>query len=58
MVSEVGKRLTKDYSESNYNKGFNQAFTAFPKDAGFNNRLSAPQPTSVEGVTYETIANL
>jgi hypothetical protein len=32
---------------------FDQAFTGFPKNAGFNNGLSAPQPGFVEGLEME-----
>ncbi len=31
----------------------NQAFTAFPKDVGFNKGLSGPQPDYVEGLEME-----
>jgi hypothetical protein len=33
-----------------YNQAFNQTFTGFPQNAGFNNGLSAPQPDFVEGL--------
>lgn len=49
MVVEVSKRLLKDYDDPGYRAAFNQAFTRFPKDVGFNNGLSAPQPDFVEG---------
>jgi hypothetical protein len=41
--------LLKKHGDKRYNRAFNQAFTAFPKDVGFNNGLSAPQPDFVEG---------
>ncbi|KAK3369805.1 hypothetical protein B0T24DRAFT_633316 [Lasiosphaeria ovina] len=41
--------LLKKHGDKKYNRAFNQAFTAFPKDVGFNNGLSAPQPDFVEG---------
>jgi hypothetical protein len=50
MVFEVGGRLLKEYPRGGYTRAFNQAFTAFPKDVGFNNGLSAPQPDFVEGL--------
>jgi hypothetical protein len=36
MVFEVGAQLLKGYDDDGYNRAFNQAFTAFPKDVGFN----------------------
>ncbi|KAK3317388.1 hypothetical protein B0T19DRAFT_290949 [Cercophora scortea] len=42
--------LLKTYPNEGYKKAFNQAFTGFPEDVGFNNGLSAPQPGFVEGL--------
>lgn len=53
MVVEVSKRLLKDYDDPGYRAPFNQAFTGFPKDVGFNNGLSAPQPDFVEGTQMQ-----
>lgn len=53
MVFEVGGKLLKEYDDKGYKKTFNQAFTGFPKDVGFNNGLSAPQPDFVEGLEME-----
>ncbi|KAJ8132861.1 hypothetical protein O1611_g761 [Lasiodiplodia mahajangana] len=50
MVVEVGRKLLKFYTEKGYRQVYNQAFTAFPKYAGLNNGLSAPQPDFVEGL--------
>ncbi|KAK0635023.1 hypothetical protein B0T17DRAFT_515079 [Bombardia bombarda] len=50
MVFEVGGKLLKEYDDDGYLRVFNQAFTDFPKDVGFNNSLSAPQPDFVEGL--------
>ncbi|KAK0621575.1 hypothetical protein B0T17DRAFT_508911 [Bombardia bombarda] len=50
MVVEVSGQLLKKYDDEGYNQVFNQAFTGFPKDVGFNNGLSAPQPDFVEGL--------
>ncbi|KAF3061174.1 hypothetical protein GL218_03755 [Daldinia childiae] len=50
MVFEVGWQLLKNYPREGYNRVFNQAFTGFPKDAGFNSGLSAPQPDFIEGL--------
>lgn len=33
-----------------YGKVYNQAFTAFPKNVGFNTGISAPRPDMVEGL--------
>jgi hypothetical protein len=41
--------LLKKYPKG-YGRTLNQAFTAFPKDVGFNNGLSAPQPDYIEGL--------
>lgn len=49
MVVEVSGQLLKKYDDDSYTRSFNRAFTAFPKDVGFNNGLSAPQPDFVEG---------
>ncbi|KAK3935481.1 hypothetical protein QBC46DRAFT_323223 [Diplogelasinospora grovesii] len=50
MVYKVGGKLLKEYDDKGYHQVFNQAFTGFPKDVGFNNGLSAPQPDFVEGL--------
>ena len=50
MVYEVGGRLLKEYDDEGYNRAFNQGFTGFPEDVGFNNGLSTPQPDFVEGL--------
>jgi hypothetical protein len=49
MVVEVNRRLLKSHEGLGYRTAFNQQFTGFPKDVGFNNGLSAPQPDFVEG---------
>ncbi|KAL1888381.1 hypothetical protein Sste5346_009588 [Sporothrix stenoceras] len=50
MVFDVGIQLLKRHWGNGYYKSMNQAFTAFPKDVGFNNNLSSPQPDFVEGL--------
>ncbi|KAI3396591.1 hypothetical protein diail_12042 [Diaporthe ilicicola] len=50
MVFEVGGQLLKRYPRERYSRAFNQAFTSFPEDTGFNNGLSAPQPDFAEGL--------
>ncbi|KAK0612313.1 hypothetical protein B0T17DRAFT_499792 [Bombardia bombarda] len=49
LVVETSGTLLKDYDDDGYNRVFNQAFTGFPKNVGFNNGLSAPQPDFAEG---------
>lgn len=44
--------LFQDY-DSRYNIDRNRVFSALPKDLGFNNGLSAPQPDFVQGLTRE-----
>ena len=41
--------LLKGYRDRAYSRAWNQAFTAYPKNVGFNNGLSAPQPDFVQG---------
>lgn len=48
VVVETSK-LLKEYDDEDYTRAFNRAFTGFPKDVGFNNGLSVPQPDFVEG---------
>lgn len=51
MVVEVN-RILKEYPKG-YKRAFSQAFTAFPKDVGFNNGLSALQPDFAEGLEMQ-----
>lgn len=53
MVFEVGAKLLKEYDGKGYKRVFNQQFTGCPKNVGFNNGLSAPQPDFVEGLELE-----
>lgn len=53
MVYEVGKRLLKDYDDTDYRTARNQPFTGFPRDVGLNNGLSAPQPDLIEGTQMQ-----
>ncbi|KAK4182017.1 hypothetical protein QBC35DRAFT_218189 [Podospora australis] len=50
MVVKTSGRLLKEYDDEGYDQAFNQAFTGFPANVGFNNGLSAPQPDFVEGL--------
>lgn len=56
MVFKVGGKLLKEYDDKGYHQVFNQAFTGFPKEVGFNDRLSAPQPDFVEGLEKQEYA--
>jgi hypothetical protein len=49
IVVETTHHLLKKSGDEGYRRHFNQALTALPKDVGFNNRLSAPQPDLIEG---------
>ncbi|KAI0871052.1 hypothetical protein GGS24DRAFT_77735 [Hypoxylon argillaceum] len=50
VVHVVNRHMLKEYNDDGYQKVFNRAFTAFPKNVGFNNSLSAPQPDFTEGL--------
>jgi hypothetical protein len=53
IVVEASGRLLKEYDDKGYPRAFNRAFTNYPKDVGFNNGLSAPQPDFAEGLEKE-----
>ncbi|KAK3384499.1 hypothetical protein B0T24DRAFT_646389 [Lasiosphaeria ovina] len=53
VVHVVSGHMLKEYDDKGYQKAFNRAFTAFPKDVGFNNGLSAPQPDFAEGLEMQ-----
>ncbi|KAJ2996541.1 hypothetical protein NUW58_g943 [Xylaria curta] len=53
MVVEASERLLKRYPNGGYTRSFKRAFTAFPKDVGFNNGLTTPQPDFVEGLEMQ-----
>ncbi|EFX01617.1 heterokaryon incompatibility protein [Grosmannia clavigera kw1407] len=53
MVFEVGHQLLKKHEDSGYKRSFGPSFKGLPKNAGFNNGLSAPQPDFVEGLRME-----
>lgn len=42
--------LLKRYDEPGYQRSYNQAFSNFLKNVGFNNDLSAAQPDMIEGL--------
>ncbi|KAI1276244.1 hypothetical protein F5Y07DRAFT_137939 [Xylaria sp. FL0933] len=50
IVVESSGFFLKDYDDGDYDRSFNRQFTSFPKDVGFNNSLSAPQPDFIEGL--------
>jgi hypothetical protein len=49
MVVETTHYLLKKSDDGGYRRHFNQVLTALPKEVGFNNGLSAPQPDLIEG---------
>ena len=53
MVVETSE-LLKKYPKG-YDRVFNQAFTGLPRNLGFNNGLSAPQPDFIEGLENEEL---
>lgn len=50
MAFKVGGKLLKEPHDSSYHQVFNQEFTGFPREVGFNDGVSAPQPDFVEGL--------
>jgi hypothetical protein len=50
IAAGMSRHMVKKYGDKGYNQVFNQAFTGFPKDVGFNNGLSVPQPGFIEGL--------
>jgi hypothetical protein len=53
MVVQVSAHMLKNSDDPGYLQSFNQPFTGFPRDVGFNNGLSAPQPDFVEGLEMQ-----
>jgi hypothetical protein len=53
IVVESSTALLKDYNDEGYHRSFNQSFTGFAKEVGFNDGLSAPQPDYIEGLEME-----
>lgn len=53
LVVKMSRKLLKEYDHEGYQQAYNQAFTGFPKDVGFNNGLSVPQPDLIEGLPME-----
>ena len=50
VLIETAAHLLKRFDDPWYQKSFNQAFTNFPKNVGFNNNLSTTQPDMIEGL--------
>lgn len=48
MVLEEGGQLLKGYVKG-YKRAFNQVFTGFPRDVGFNNGLSCDAHKNPDG---------
>ncbi len=53
MVDEMCGNMLKRHDDLGYGREFNQVFTGFPKDVGFNSGLPAPQPDFTEGLRME-----
>ncbi|KAK3686136.1 hypothetical protein B0T22DRAFT_500801 [Podospora appendiculata] len=49
-LGDIRKRHRQRSGTASPTKVYNQPFTGFPKDVGFNNGLSAPQPDFIEGL--------
>ncbi|KAK3336992.1 hypothetical protein B0T19DRAFT_348997 [Cercophora scortea] len=49
LVVYTSARILKEHPKG-YKSVFNRAFTGFPRNVGFNNGLSAPQPDFIEGL--------
>jgi hypothetical protein len=49
---QTAPRILKDAMKKGYTQVFNQAWTAYDKDASFSQGLSAPQPDFAEGLEY------
>jgi hypothetical protein len=53
MVVKTSGHILKEYDDEGYSQIFNQSFTAFPDNVGFNDGLSAPRPDYIEGLEME-----
>ena len=53
MLVRVNGRVVTEYLDDWYDQAFNQQFTGFPQDVGFNNGLSPPQPDFIEGLELQ-----
>ncbi|KAK7414087.1 hypothetical protein QQX98_007030 [Neonectria punicea] len=53
IVFESGQVLLKKYTVEGYHRVFDLSFAGFPKDIGFNNGLSPPQPDFLEGLLMD-----
>jgi hypothetical protein len=43
----------KKYKDEGYRSAYNQQFTEYPSDVGFNNGLSTPKPDLIQGISLE-----
>ncbi|KAK3336827.1 hypothetical protein B0T19DRAFT_447654 [Cercophora scortea] len=50
VLVEMAPLLKTYHDDDGYSREFNRSFTGLPKDLGFNNGLSAPQPDFIEGL--------
>ena len=53
IVVKVSAHMLKDCDDPGYLQAFNQPFTGFPRDIGFNKGLSTPQPHFIEGLEMQ-----
>ncbi|KAK7414190.1 hypothetical protein QQZ08_012551 [Neonectria magnoliae] len=53
IVFEAGQTLFKKYTVEGYHRVFDLSFAGFPRDVGFNNGLSPPQPDFLEGLLMD-----
>ncbi|KAL2135145.1 hypothetical protein VTI74DRAFT_9576 [Chaetomium olivicolor] len=49
VIVTMSPTFVKGYHDEGYRAEYNQAFSAFPREVGFNNGLSPPHPDFVEG---------
>lgn len=53
LLNRTHGKLLKEYQDKGHIQEFNHAFSGFPKDAGMNNGISAPQPDFIEGLEMQ-----
>ena len=53
MFFNVGAHMLMEYDDNAYHRAFNRQFTGYPKEVGFCQGLSAPQPDFVQGLEMQ-----
>ncbi|KAH8754155.1 hypothetical protein F5883DRAFT_688640 [Diaporthe sp. PMI_573] len=53
LVVKTSGHILKEYDDEGYSQVFNQSFTAFPDNVGFNDGLPVPRPDYIEGLGME-----